>query len=104
MNWNVCENVRQEHPQVSVNAFVEQVTNDEFIDTFYALDKALIVQENRYVVSPISPRVMYFITMNPMEYHGPNIEEYLEEFIDEVYKVFTFMGMTSVEKANIGCL
>jgi len=95
-NRNVRENVRQEVPQVPINLLAEQVTSDEFRSIFHALAQALVAQVNREVVAPVNPRVgttvtrvsttvtrvRDFIRMNPLEFHGSNVEEDPQEFID----------------------
>ena len=39
--------------------------------------------------------------MNPPEFYGSKMEEDAQEFVDEVNKVLTVMGVTSEEKADL---
>ncbi|WMV54508.1 hypothetical protein MTR67_047893 [Solanum verrucosum] len=52
-------------------------------------------------VGTTTTRVRDFIRMNPLEFHGSNIEEYPQQFIDEVYKVLMIMGVTPIEKVEL---
>ncbi|WP_353806047.1 hypothetical protein, partial [Acinetobacter baumannii] len=39
--------------------------------------------------------------MNPPTFYGSKVEEYPEEFIDEIYKLLYVMGLTTGEKVEI---
>ena len=78
---------------------------------FQVLAQALNAQANGEVVVPVKPnvstttsRVRYFIRMNPFEFYGSTFEEDRQDFINEVYKLLTIMGVSPVEKGKIGCL
>ena len=39
--------------------------------------------------------------MNPPAFYGSMVEEYLQEFIDEVYKILFCKGLSTSEKAKL---
>ena len=39
--------------------------------------------------------------MNPQEFHCSKVEEYPQEFIDEIYKVLMIMGLIRVENVEL---
>ncbi|WMV32874.1 hypothetical protein MTR67_026259 [Solanum verrucosum] len=98
MKKNVHENVTQEVPQVPVDPLAEQVTNDEFQDTFHVSAQTMMAHANRVIlavnpnVGTTTTRVRDFTRMNPPKFHGTRIKEDPRKFIDEVYKVLTIMG------------
>ncbi|WMV29366.1 hypothetical protein MTR67_022751, partial [Solanum verrucosum] len=105
---NVRDNAEQEAPQVLVDPLAEQVSNTEFRATFQVLAQAMMAQANREVVVPVNPnvgtttsRVRDFTRMNPPEFRGSKVEEYPQEFIDEVYKALMIIGVTPMEKAEL---
>ncbi|WMV46623.1 hypothetical protein MTR67_040008, partial [Solanum verrucosum] len=69
------------------------------------LAQGMMTQANMEVVVPMNPnmgtmatRVKNFTRMNPPEFHGSNVVENPQEFIDEMYKVLLIMELTPVEK------
>ena len=46
-------------------------------------------------------RIIEFLKMNPLEFTGSKVEEDPNGFIDEVYKTFAIIGLTSREKAEL---
>ena len=39
--------------------------------------------------------------MNPLKFYGSKVDEDLNGFIDEVYKVLEIMGVSSIEKVEL---
>lgn len=67
-----------------------------------------MTQENSEVVAPVNPymgttitRLKDFIRLNPLEFYGSKVEEDLQEFIDEGYKLLMLMRVTPVEKVEL---
>ncbi|XP_055818539.1 uncharacterized protein LOC129887455 [Solanum dulcamara] len=81
----------------------DQVTNAEFRTAITMLSK--VVTNQGIVASPNVPtpasRVRDFTRMNPPEFHGSKVDEDPQEFIDEVYKIVSIMGVTLEEKAEL---
>ena len=46
-------------------------------------------------------RLMEFLRMNPLKFYGSKVDEDLNGFIDEVYKVLEIMGVSSIEKVEL---
>ena len=42
----------------------------------------------------------HFTRMNPPTFNGSNVEEYPQEFIDEIYKILYAMGLSTNEKVK----
>ncbi|WMV54175.1 hypothetical protein MTR67_047560 [Solanum verrucosum] len=91
------------------------MSNAEIRSTFKMLAQALTTQAqtimdqiNREMVAPTNPirgmavsRVREFLRMNPPKFSGSKMEEGLNGFIEEVYKVLAIMRVTTVEKAEL---
>ncbi|XP_006338141.1 uncharacterized protein [Solanum tuberosum] len=67
-----------------------------------------MAQDNREVMVPMNSnmgmattRVTYSTRINSLKFHGSDVEEDSQEFIDEVYKVLLIMGVTPVEKVEL---
>src|SRR5688572_12843615 len=82
------EEVPNEVPIVDVNAALAQIAN------------AITMQAGRNMTTPAS-RIRDFTRMNPLVFYGSKVEEDPQEFIDQVLKVVTIMGVTCVEKAEL---
>ena len=86
-NGPEIDEVPNEVPVVDVNAALAQMAN------------AITMQAGQNVTTPAS-RSRDFTRMNPPELYGTRVEEDPQEFIDQVLKVVTIMGVTSVERAE----
>jgi len=82
------EEVPNEVPMLDVNAALAQMAN------------AITMQAGRNVTTPAS-RIRDFTRMNPQVLYGSKVEEEPQEFIDQVLKVVTIMGVTSIERAEL---
>src|SRR5688572_1977530 len=82
------EEVPNEVPVLDVNAALAQMAN------------AITMQAGRNMTTPAS-RIRDFTRMNPPVFYGSKVEEDPQEFIDQVLKVVTIMGVTCVEKAEL---
>lgn len=49
----------------------------------------------------LASRVRDFTKMNPPEFYGSKMEEYPQEFIDEIYKVLVIIGVNSEDKVGL---
>ncbi|XP_055814499.1 uncharacterized protein LOC129884181 [Solanum dulcamara] len=63
------------------------------------LSQAVITQVSRgvdasQVVTTPASRVTDFMRMNPPEFHGSKVNEDFKEFIDELYKIVSIMGVS----------
>ena len=79
----ILEEVPNEVPIVDGNTALAQ------------MDNAITMQAGRNVTTPAS-RIQDFTRMNPPVFYGSEVEEDPQEFIDQVLKVVTIMGVTSV--------
>ncbi|WMV37505.1 hypothetical protein MTR67_030890, partial [Solanum verrucosum] len=52
-------------------------------------------------VRTVPSRAGYFTRINPPEFHDSKVEEFPQDFIDEVYNVLIIMGVTPVEKVEL---
>ena len=82
------------------NVVPNVATNEEFRTALTMLTNVVANQVGRQASTPAS-RVRDFTRMNPPEFHGSKVDEDPQAFIDEVGKVVTIMGVTSVEKAEL---
>ena len=87
-NGPEIDEVPNEVPVVDVNAALAQMAN------------VITMQAGRNVTTPAS-RIRDFTRMNPPVFYGSKVEEDPQEFIDQVLKVVTTMGVTSVERAEL---
>ena len=70
--------------------------------------QAMKAQENRDVVprphqqvTTMASLLRDFCLMNPPGFYGSMVEEDLQEFIDEVYKMLLAMDLTTIRKAEL---
>uniref|UniRef100_M1DTR1 Gag-pol polyprotein n=1 Tax=Solanum tuberosum TaxID=4113 RepID=M1DTR1_SOLTU len=75
----------------------------EFRDAFQVLAQSMMAQSNSEVVVPVLlnigmvvTRVTNFNKMNALKFHGSEIEEDPQEFIDEMYKVLMIVGVGTI--------
>ena len=82
------EEVPNEVPVLDVNAALAQMAN------------AIAMQAGRNMTSPAS-RIRDFTRMNPPVFYGTRVEEDPQDFIDQLLKIVTIMGVTPIEKAEL---
>ena len=82
------DEVPNEVPVVDVNATLAQMAN------------AITMKAGQNMSTPAS-RIRDFTRMNPPVFYGSKVEEDPQEFIDQLLKVVTIMGVTSVERAEL---
>ena len=75
-------------------------TNEEFHTAFTMLTNVMVNQARRQASTPAS-RVRDFTRMNPPKFHGSQVDEDPQAFVDEVARVVTIMGVTSEERAEL---
>uniref|UniRef100_M1DMA9 Gag-pol polyprotein n=1 Tax=Solanum tuberosum TaxID=4113 RepID=M1DMA9_SOLTU len=70
--------------------------------------QALAAQANRDVVTYVNPNMNFVAStlrdlerMNPPEFLGSKVGNDPQEFVEEIYKIFDAMGVTSVEKVEL---
>lgn len=84
----------------------EQPTNSEFRDALTMLDQVVANQVQQGAQSPhdTNPgaRVRDFMRMNPPVFHGSKVDKDPQEFIDEIYKILSIMGVGPNEKGEVG--
>ncbi|XP_015075375.1 uncharacterized protein LOC107019373 [Solanum pennellii] len=84
----------------------QSITNQDQATTVQA--QAMTAQANQEVaprvhqqVSTMASRLRDFTRMNPPTFYGSKVDEDLQEFIDEVYKILYAMGVSTSEKAEM---
>ncbi|XP_069148135.1 uncharacterized protein [Solanum lycopersicum] len=60
-----------------------------------------VVPHPNQQVATMASRLRDFAKMNPPTLYGSMVEEDLQEFIDEVYKILLAMGLSTSEKAEL---
>ncbi|WMV57767.1 hypothetical protein MTR67_051152 [Solanum verrucosum] len=102
------DNVELEVLQVLIDPLVEQVSHVEFQAVFQVLAQDMTTQVGREVVSLMNPivgmvaiKVRNFTMMNPSKFYGSKVEEDLQQFVEEIYKIVKIMEVTPMEKANL---
>ena len=71
-------------------------------------DQAMTDQDNREVVprphqqlTTMASRLRDFTCMNPPTFYGYKVDEDPQEFIDEVYMILLFIGLSTSEKVEL---
>ncbi|TMX03312.1 hypothetical protein EJD97_017099 [Solanum chilense] len=106
---HVSPQVREQvPPQVPNGPSIGNAILEEFKASMTFLAQHLIDQANRGEVAEANTmggtgvtRVRKLLRMNPPEFYGSKVDEDLNGFIDEVYKVLAIMGVSSIEKAEL---
>ena len=95
-------------PQVPNDPPIGDAMFEEFRASMTLLAQTLTTQSNRGDVDPANPiggidatRVREILRMNPLDLYGSKVCENPNGFTDEVYKVITIMGVSSIEKAEL---
>lgn len=81
------------------------MAHEEFWDAITMLAYSMTNQINQGAQAPHAPtpfsRVRNITRMNPPEFHECKVDEDPQEFIDEVYKMLSIMGVRSEKKAEL---
>lgn len=84
----------------------EQPAHGELWDALTLLAQVMANQANQGAQAPhaltLASRVRDFMRMNPPEFNSSKVNEDPQEFIDEVYKVLSIMGVRLEEKLRKG--
>ncbi|TMX04592.1 hypothetical protein EJD97_007021 [Solanum chilense] len=87
---------------------VPKLHNTDIREAFLALTRAITTQVNLNMVprvniveSTMTSRLREFVRMYPPIFLSSKVGEDPQEFLDGVYKVFSAMGVTSREKAEL---
>ena len=93
-------------PNVEGGIKVPEMYNREIREALIVIDRTVTMQANlnmmpRVVESTMTSRLRDFVRMNPPIFLGSKVNEYPQEFLDGVYKVFSATGVTSREKAEL---
>ena len=91
-----------QNPQVPIEEGA--MSNVEIRDAIHSLTQLLATQSCRVQVNPNSSttisRIRDFARMNPPTFFFSKMEEDLQGFIDEVFKVIYAMGLTLKKRQN----
>ncbi|MDV3192344.1 MAG: hypothetical protein Q8853_02825, partial [Candidatus Phytoplasma australasiaticum] len=83
----------------------DQPANGELRDALTLLAQVVAKQANQGAQAPHAPtlasQVRDFMRMNPPEFHGSMVSKDPQEFIDEVYKILSIMGVNPEDKAKL---
>ena len=84
----------------------QAITTQDQVATLQA--QFMTAQANREVVprankqvSTMASRLRDFTWMNPPTFYGSRVDEYPQEFIDDVWNILFSMGLSTSEKAEI---
>ena len=96
-------NEEGQDPPHDIGPEIDEVPNEvQIVDVNAALAQmanAITMQAGPNMTTPAS-RIRDFTRMNPPVFYGSKVEEDPQEFIDQVLKVVTIMGVTSIKRAE----
>jgi len=103
-----CNQVPIGEQENEVPVVPPDMTNEEIRSAFLILARAMAAQATRDMgprvnanEGTMASKLRDFVRMNPPVFLGSKVGEDPQEFLDEVYKVVSAMGVTSREKAEL---
>ena len=81
--------------------FTQLMTTQDQVVTNHLVTQSNLVVGPQPNASTTTSRIRDFMRMNHPTFHGTNVDEDPQGFIDEVFKVVDAMGETSREKAEV---
>ena len=67
-------------------------------------DKKKVASQDNQHASAMATRLRDFTTINFVLFFGTDVDEYPQEFLDEVYKILFAMGLSTIEKLELAAI